>query len=229
MSISLRQLLARHASLLVVDTCAPRAEAALWLAGASVPAARAGIDGEASAALPAAVARALADPAAGGRRVTDLDAVAFCDGPGSVLGIRLAAATLRAWRAVRPGLALYSYHSLPLLAIARPGMTIVADARRDTWHAVSPDAPLELKRVPSARLAALAPLGTPEVFRRWSALPAGTEPLPLPWSAAELISAAPDATVFAEAPEPEAFLHDQPSYAAWTPQVHQAPSTARSP
>ena len=225
---SLRQLLARHPALLAVDSCAPRAEAALWLAEAgAAPVAVAAFEGEASAALPVAVAQVLAHPAAGGRRIADLDAIAFCDGPGSVLGIRLAAATLRAWRAVKPGLALYSYHSLPLLAVAHPGLTIIADARRDSWHAARAAAPHDLVRVPAAELAALGPLdtlGTPAGFRRWSALPSGVEPRALPWSAAALLAAAPDEAFFHEAPEPEAFLHEQPTYVAWTPQVHQAPA-----
>lgn len=221
---SLRQLLSRHASLLVIDTCAPRAEASLWLDGASAPAARAELEAEASSSLPAIVARVLAAPAAGVRRIQDLDAVAFCDGPGSVLGVRLAAAALRAWRAVRPGLSLHSFHSLPLLAAAHPGLAVVADARRDSWHAVLPDAPHTLRRVASAELAALGPLGTPEGFRRWSALPPGVEPRALPWSAAALLAAAPDEPFFNEAPEPEAFLHEAPSYVAWTPRVHQAPA-----
>lgn len=223
-SLSLRQLLARHASFLVVDSCAPRAEAALWLAGADRPVAVAAIEGEASAALPAAVARVLAHPAAGDLAIAGLDAAAFCDGPGSVLGVRLAAATLRAWRAANPRLALYSYHSLPLLAVANPSLTVVADARRDSWHAAPAAAPRELVRVPTAALAALGPLGTPDGFRRWSALPAGVEPRALPWSAAASLASAPDEAFFQEAPEPEAFLHEQPSYVAWTPQVHQAPS-----
>lgn len=221
---SLRQLLARHSALLVVDSCAPRAEAALWLAGDSAPAAVASVEGEASAALPIAVARVFAQPGAGGRSLRDCDAAAFCDGPGSVLGVRLAAATLRAWRAARPGLALYAYHSLSLLAAAHPELTIVADARRDSWHAARGSRPHELLRVPGAELGALGALGTPDGFRRWSALPAGVEPRPLPWSAARLLSAAPDAPFFEEAPEPEAFLHEQPSYVAWTPRVHQAPA-----
>ena len=223
-SLSLRQLLARHPALLVVDSCAPRAEAGLWLAEAgATPVAVATLEGEASAALPVAVAQVLAHSAAGGRRIADLDAIAFCDGPGSVLGIRLAAAALRAWRAVKPGLALYSYHSLPLLAVAHPGLTIIADARRDSWHAARAAAPHELVRVPGAELPALGPLGAPDSFRRWSALPAGVEPRALAWSASTLLAGAPGEPFFHEASEPEAFLHEQPTYVAWTPQVHQAP------
>ena len=223
---SLRQLLARHSTLLVVDSCAPRVEAALWLTGASTPIAAAAIEGEASSAIPVAVSQVLAHPAAAGRKIADLDAIAFCDGPGSVLGVRLAAASLRAWRAVKPGLALYSFHSLPLLAVANPGIAIISDARRDTWHATLPATPHELVRVPSADLNSLGALGTPHNFRRWSALPAAVEPRALTWSAALLLGAAPDEPFFREAPEPDAFMHEQPSYVAWTPQVHQAPSAA---
>lgn len=223
---SLRQLLARHSAFLVVDSCSPRVEAALWINGASEPVAVASIEGEASSAIPVAVAGVLAQPAAAGKKIADLDAIAFCDGPGSVLGVRLAAASLRTWRAVKPGLSLYSFHSLPLLAVAHPGVTIISDARRDTWHAARATAPRELVRVPSADLVSLGALGTPDNFRRWSALPAGVEPRALAWSAAKLLGAVPDEPFFRESPEPDAFMHEQPSYVAWTPQVHQAPSSA---
>lgn len=228
---SLRQLLARHPALLVIDTCAPRAEAALWLAGhdSFAPVALAAVDGEASAALPKALEQLFAQPGAGGRTLRDCAAAAFCDGPGSVLGVRLAAATVRTWRAVRPELALYSFHSLPLLAVAHPGLTVVADARRDSWHVARSSSPHAPVRMPSAELASLGPLGTPEGFRRWSALPPGIEPRPLPWSAATLLAGAPDEMFFQAAPEPEAFLHEQPSYVAWTPRVHQAPRPSTPP
>ncbi len=214
-----------------MDACSTRVEASLWTTP-SAPDAVAAIEGEASCALPVAVARVLAaaDSAASrsARRIQDLDAVAFCDGPGSVLGIRLAAASLRAWRAARPGLACYSYASLPLLTVAHPGATVVADARRDTWHAVRPAAPHTLLRLPTADLAreiaAGATLATPGSFRRWSALPPGVTPRELPYSAAALLAAAPDEAFFHAAPEPDAFQHEAPGYVTWTPRVHQAPA-----
>lgn len=232
---SLRQLLVRHRLCLVIDTCTTRAEATLWRSAACEtglpPAlATAAIDGEASSALLAAVAQVLAS--AGGLRIRDLDAVAFCDGPGSVLGIRLAAATLRAWRAVHPALAIYAFHSLPLLAVAsaKTGVaTIIADARRDTWHAARSTAPHTLLRIPTTDLATCGTLATPDNFRRWSALPADLVPKTLAYSASALLADAPDEAFFSAVSEPDAFLHEQPNYVTWTPRIHQAPGTTAHP
>ena len=228
---SLRQLLARHPALLLLDASSSRVEVSLWRADApDAPRARHGIEGEASIALPAAIARVLVSASAAETgdnaspmRIQNLDAVAFCDGPGSVLGIRLAAATVRTWRAVHPALAAYAFHSLPPLAFAHPDLTIVADARRDTWHAVRPGAPHDLLRLPSAELASAGPLGTPADFRQWSALPQGVLPRVLPYSAAALLAAAPDEAFFRPAPEPDAWMTEAPAYVAWTPRIHQAP------
>ena len=229
---SLRQLLAAHPILLVVDTCATRSDAALWLREAAAPATpphpalppsfHAAVEGEAAHALPQAVAQVLA---AAGLRIAQLDGVAFCAGPGSVLGIRLAAASVRVWRVVQPGLPVYGYLSLPLLATHPDAFktTVIADARRDTWHAVRPDSVTRVERIPGPALAAAGPLVTPASFRRWSALPAENPPRELPYHPADLLAAAPDAELFTAATDPDAFMHEQPSYVTWTPQVHQAP------
>jgi len=218
---SLRQLLTLHPVLLGIDTCSTHVEVALWLSPSTEPTHRVTLEGEASAALPIAVGQVLA---AAGRGVRDLKAATFCSGPGSVLGIRLAAATLRAWRAVRPELALYSYLSLPPLAVAHPSFTIIADARRDAWHAVRPGTSRTVLRLATHELADHAPLATPARFRRWSALPVNQPITELPWSAANLLAASPDENFFAAAPDPDAFQHEAPSYDAWTPHIHRAPS-----
>lgn len=222
---SLRQLLEQHPSLLVIDSSSTRVEAVLWQRGSLTPAQVVHCDGEASAALPEVTAQALAAVAL---TVRALDAVAFCAGPGSVLGIRLAAASLRAWRAINPSLALFSYQSLPLLAAAHPAHAIVADARRDSWHVVRPESPDQIQRLTTAQLGPLAcisPLGTPATFRRWSSLPSEVTLHPLTYSAAALLCAASDTPFFTPSSEPEAFLADTPSYVTWTPQIHQAPGS----
>jgi tRNA threonylcarbamoyladenosine biosynthesis protein TsaB len=237
---SLRQLLAAHPVLLVIDTSATRADAALWLpcgsprtpetgvgsAANNLPPSRhTFVGGEAAQALPKAVSVVLADT---GLRIAQLGAVAFCTGPGSVLGIRLAAASVRMWRAVHPGLAIYGYRSLPLLATApeAAGATVIADARRDSWHTITA-ASASIGRAPSASLAEAGPLVTPSSFRRWSALPPNNPPREIAYEPARLLASAPDADLFTVEPEPDAFAHEQPSYVTWTPQIHQAP-TSRS-
>lgn len=193
----------------------------MWRGASGVPESIAALDGEASSALPAVVAKALDEAAL---PLRSLDAIAFCSGPGSVLGIRLAAASLRAWRALRPDLALYAYPSLPLLATAHPALAIIADARRETWHAVKAGSPATLLRVPSAEVPGLGPIGTPASFRRWSSLPEGTSVAELHYAPAALLAASPDAAFFEPAAEPDAFMHETPAYATWTPQIHRSPA-----
>ncbi len=220
--LTLRQLLDRHPRLLLVDSCSPRTHALAWREGAL--AATAVIADEASRALTLAAGRALTTA---GLRVVDLDAVIFCAGPGSVLGARLAAASARAWRVARPGLEIYSYLALPLLALGtdavRTGLGVIADARRDTWHATLPDAPLALVRLANADLAARPRWLTPAGLRRWTVPPPDTQIEEIPYEVADLLAAARDQPLFTPAPEPEAHLSEAPAYAEWTPRVHQAP------
>lgn len=226
---SLRQLLARHSSLLILDASSTQIEASLWRGAAATAASSTEyFEGDASTGLSQVVAGVLARERI---RIHDLDAIAFCEGPGSILGIRLSAASLRVWRAVRPSLAIYGFYSLPLLAVAHPKLTVVADARRDTWHSVRAGAPHTLLRLSSAELAGenmdsvdAGGLATPASFRRWSALPAGKELQSLPYSASALIAAALDEPFFRGTRDPDAFVAEAPSYATWSPRIHQSPT-----
>ncbi len=154
----------------------------------------------------------------------DLDAVrsfAFCSGPGSILGIRTVAMALRAWAAVWEGEArpVYGFGSLALVAqaLGQPGRSVIADARRESWHVFRLGA--GLARVPAAAV----PVGAvmPEGFRAWQQLPAGTERVPYVLS--DLLERTANEDIFARVEAPDAFLHEEPSYATWTPQLHRAP------
>lgn len=216
---SLRQLLAEHPALLLIDTASARVQAGLWTAGeAQLPRWRVS-DTEASTGLFECVDALLGEA---GLRIADVGAFIFCEGPGSVLGIRTAAVALRAWRAVHTGAATYSYQSLDLVARAvnRPGVSIIADARRDTWHVMQLGR--SLRRVPAAGLT--GELIMPENFRHWTALPSAVATAS--YDLATLLAALPDADVFRIAEQPDAFMHEDPSYVTWTPQVHQAPRPA---
>lgn len=211
---SLRELIEAHSSLLLLDAAAAVVYAGWFERGAEPRWME--IAEEAGAGLFRALDRLGVDVATAG-------AFAFCEGPGSVLGIRTSAVAIRTWQVLRARPA-YGYRSLELLARARgrPGLTLIADARKQSWHALSIDAtgqPGPLQRL--APEALTPPLGTPAGFRQWSPLPpVSVEPLPYDvpalWRAAEAVP------LLRDAPEPDAFLHEEPSYVTWTPKVHQA-------
>jgi tRNA threonylcarbamoyladenosine biosynthesis protein TsaB len=206
---SLRQLLAQHAPLLLLDAASARIQ--VGLAAGPEAWSWAAADEEAGVGLFRCLASLGADPGAAG-------AFAFAASPGSVLGIRTAAVAIRTWCALAPR-PVFAYHALELLAAAfpRPEAAFIADARRGAWHCFRAGEPL--RRVAAADLA--GPLVTPEGFRHWTALPAGVQTVP--YDLAEFLPRVADLDLFRPTDDPDAFLHEEPSYAAWTPQIHRAP------
>ena len=142
----------------------------------------------------------------------------FCEGPGSILGIRTVAMALRTWTLLRP-VPVLAYSSLAVVAhaLGRPEAAVIADARRECWHHLRAGEPL--RRLPVAALR--PPLFLPEYFRTWSRLPEGVLPAPYAWP--DLLPRVWDADLLRPAPEPDAFLHEDPVYVTWTPRIHQAP------
>ena len=158
-----------------------------------------------------------------GVRIEDVGAFAFCDGPGSVLGIRTVAMALRTWHLLKPS-PMFAFTSLAVVAhaIGRADVGAIADARRESWHHYQIGR--GLRRVPSAEVATGSrELVMPEGFRHWSALPGNVTPVP--YSLAELLPRVAEADLFEETTAPDAFLHEEPSYVTWTPQIHRAPTS----
>ncbi|HRJ45727.1 MAG TPA: peptidase M22 [Opitutaceae bacterium] len=145
-------------------------------------------------------------------------AFVFCDGPGSILGIRTVAAALRAWLLIRPR-PVFRYHSLALVArsLRQPSVQVIADARRGLWHRCTSSGPLE--RVTAAELG--PELVMPAGFRHWAPLPATVAEVSYQLPA--LLAATEDEDLFTATSEPDAFLHEEPSYATWSPHVHRSP------
>ena len=144
----------------------------------------------------------------------------YCDGPGSILGIRTVAMALRTWRVLSPR-PIYGYCSLAVVAhaLARPEIAVIADARRETWHHFQIET--GLRRVDTAQLT--GSLVMPEHFRHWAALPAGVKTTP--YQLSELLPQVWDADLLLPTEAPDAFLHEEPSYVTWTPRIHRAPGT----
>jgi tRNA threonylcarbamoyladenosine biosynthesis protein TsaB len=213
---SLGDLLSRHASVLWIDAASASVQAGIL--AANEPARWTQVEGDAGTGVFTAVAQL-------GVNLGRVEAFVFCEGPGSILGIRTSAMAIRAWNAVRTR-PVYAYRSLELVArsLHRAHVSVIADARRETWHCLTTDAdgaPTPLRRIPTASLN--GNLATPAGFRCWSALPAGAIET-VPYDLASLVPALGRADLLRPTEDPDAFLHEEPTYVTWTPQVHQSPT-----
>lgn len=211
---SLRELTAAHAPLLVLDAASAQIQVGWIEPGGPENASRARWEfsaDEAGVALFRALEKLAVNP-------RDAHAFVFCDGPGSILGIRTAAMAIRTWQVLAPR-PVFAYSSLALVAhsLGRADLGVIADARRDSWHRFQLGGTLQ--RVSTGALS--GNLVMPEHFRHWSALPA--EVARTSYTLAELFSRVPDADLFHPVDSPDAFLHDEPSYVTWSPQIHRAP------
>ena len=227
---SLESLVAAHRTALLVDSASACVQVGLWRLGSETLWRQS--EREAGVAIFECAAAVLAEARVG---IAELGALVFCEGPGSILSIRTAAMALRTWQAVggRP-LPAFAYRSLELVAHdLRAGGTsapfaVTVDARRGAWHWIEVAAgqpPGPLQRVPAATLAAFpGNLFMPAGFRSWAQLPRPAEVVP--YSLATLWPRQGAADLLCPAPLPEAFLHEDPSYVTWTPQIHRAPRMA---
>jgi tRNA threonylcarbamoyladenosine biosynthesis protein TsaB len=152
--------------------------------------------------------------------IAEVASFAYCEGPGSILGIRSSAMALRAWNAITPR-PMYAYIGLALVAesLGRPLATLIADARRGQWHRLRRGSPLE--RVAAAELS--GELVMPEGFRHWDPLPFGTTRTPYSVASMLALPEVASAALFRETAAPDAFLHGEPSYVRWAPKIHRAP------
>ncbi len=207
---SLREIVAAHAPLLLIDAASSRVQVGLF----------GGNDD----------ARWQTEEEEAGRGLfrclqvleVDLDTVrafAFCEGPGSVLGIRTTAMAVRTWCAMAPR-PIFAYASLAVVAqaLGRREVTVIADARRDSWHTFSMGD--TWRRIPTRELR--GELAMPEGFRHWSSLPQNIRRVP--YALAELLPKTAAADLFRTTTSPDAFLPEEPSYVSWTPQIHRAPA-----
>jgi tRNA threonylcarbamoyladenosine biosynthesis protein TsaB len=218
------QIVARHGCALVLDAASGAVQTGLLRAGAPPVWHRA--EGDAGQLVFTLTQRCLA---AAALKLEAVAAFIYCEGPGSMLGTRTVAMALRTWQTLQTRPA-YAYQSLALAAVHEaaltPGraFTLIADARRDSWHCVAVSVNGEigpLRRLPTGDLPA-GELHLPENFRVWSKLerPATA----CPYDAGALFRAAENAALLRPVDAPDVFQHEAPNYKQWTPAVHQAPA-----
>lgn len=151
---------------------------------------------------------------------TDVGCWVYCVGPGSVLGVRTAAMALRTWRILKPA-PVFGYESLAIIAFAldRPESAVISDARRETWHHFTPAT--GLRRVATADLG--GGLIMPDGFRHWSMLPHHVTRVP--YHLETLLPRVWNVPLLHASESPDAFLHEEPRYLTWAPQIHRAPAS----
>lgn len=217
---SLSQLLTDHRNLLVFDAASTCVQVGLirsdaptrWIAATE----------EAGRVIFASTSVLLREA---GLKMEQIDAFAYCEGPGSMLGVRIVAMALRTWNVLTPR-PVYAYQSLAiagyfdLLQNGKRDFAVIADARRDSWHRQSVAADgtlLPLQRVPAADLTD-GELVTPENFRAWASPPRPARPCS--YDLARIFPALRDRDCFRPVENPDAFQHEAPEYKKSPARIH---------
>ncbi len=219
----LTQLLANHGSILVLDAASQRVQ--VGLLQVRKPAVWHATTDEAGRGVFAGTDAVLQQA---GLTIDRIGAFVFCEGPGSMLGTRTVAMTLRTWITLktRP---VYRFQSLFLLAheLHRANQStpfsVIADARRDTWHCVTSDRTgiRPLRRAPVTEIAMSGDeLFQPAAFRAWAPPPRPARDCA--YDVAGLLAAQGDADLFTATDAPDAFQHEAPEYKKWSAQAHSS-------
>ena len=223
---SLAQLSADHRRLLILDAASALTQVGLVQTGGDAHWHQA--EAEAGTALFRGVAAVLA---AADTQLAEVDAFIFCEGPGSMLGARTIAMAIRTWQAIRAR-PTYAYQSLAVAGcsayrLAPRSLSVIADARRDTWHLqpiAADGSPAPLRRVSASGLPAGEWL-TPEHFKTWAPLP-GTVAT-CSYDLAKIFPAITEIDLFRATAAPDAFQHEAPEYKKWSAQVHSAANATK--
>ena len=217
----LAQLLASHRRILVLDAASTRVAVGLLRADESAIWTQSSDD--ASQGVFRGTETVLKQA---GLTLDAIDAFIFCSGPGSMLGTRTVAMTLRTWLVLQPR-PVYAYQSLAAASRAEwsrqpRAFTVIADARRETWHAqgmAADGTPGRLQRLSAPELPA-GELLTPAGFRAWSVRPPNVTDCS--YDLATIFAHLGNADLFAADGAPDAFQHEAPDYKKWSAQTHSA-------
>jgi tRNA threonylcarbamoyladenosine biosynthesis protein TsaB len=225
--VSLASVVAAYGSVLVLDPCTIHVQAGALKAGQAAHWHSGGDDSSIHlfSAAESCISKAGLEP-------SQIGAYVFCDGPGSQLGIRTAAMALRTWQTLRATSApVFAYRSLRVAALAHardfPGpFAVVADARRESWHAVRVAADgtaTDILRVTREELAGWPePLLTPAGFRAWAQPPRPASPCG--YDCATMFGALADEPLLFLVGEPEPWLSAPITYKTWAGARHSAAS-----
>lgn len=160
--------------------------------------------------------------------VADVETAIFCEGPGSLLGVRLAAMALRTWGSLprKKPLRVSGYRSLELIAATLLDrgevgpFHVIADGRRATWNVLSVGEDGSwgaIRRHGAAEpLPAARSVFHPRDFPLWQALPPGV--MAVDYEPERLSALANRFSLLRPVSAPDAFMTEMPTYREWTPE-----------
>jgi tRNA A37 threonylcarbamoyladenosine modification protein TsaB len=165
----------------------------------------------------------------------DLSTLHYCGGPGSTLGLRIAAMARKTWKTLRPGLRLRTCNSLPLqtaLLAQEPDaparFTLVAQHRKGLWYKTEHHAGQPLQTTPDTLADEDIPQLQGTVFhmqQRTFATPPPEHFQPMPLHLRNLPAILHADGLFREVEQPELFDTGTPTFQKWTPARHTKPTS----
>lgn len=224
---SLSQLLTEYGNILVLDAASTRVQVGLLRPNA--PGVWRASPDEAGRGMFTGCESSLAEARL---KIEEVGAFIFCEGPGSMLGIRTVAMALRTWQVLKPRPA-FAYQSLAIaghfewLERDNRSFTVIADARRDSWHCqqIAADGGRSaLQRVGTGELPT-GELLMPENFRAWASPP--RPPGIASYDLTKIFPALKDGDFFRATESPDAFQHEAPEYKKSPARIHSSASTIR--
>ncbi len=153
-----------------------------------------------------------------------------CAGPGSVLGIRLAAMAIRTWRALPDwqDAPVYACRSLPLVAALirhtrepKADFHLIAESRQSRWNHLASTAPEAIEEIEPEALDALKPpIYHLRQRKAWHEPPPAAVAITADLHACPELITAPG--LFTPTEAPDLYQVNAPAFKTWTPERHRA-------
>lgn len=161
----------------------------------------------------------------------DLGGFLFCEGPGSMLGIRIGSMAIRGWQALldpAPPVFVYNSHEALARILLAKGIPapfhIISDARRHRWNVLAVPEGAEGERAPLQRVDSATLAGTEGPFFRMEEAVRSEPPVEADMIPYNLKNHAPlfrQPEFLRRCTEPDILVQEAPEYKKWTPERHR--------
>ena len=152
-----------------------------------------------------------------------LSGLIYCQGPGSILGVRLTLMAIRTWKRTHPHLQCYTYNSLALGSAlvsethTSEAFTFIAPGRQQRWHTLNNN---QQKEIPADALGSLTgPIYTLPQRKKSFCLPTDTHIIDYDLASHAKLFNKEGLLTLTDAPE--TFNQTEATYKTWKPDRHR--------